>query len=216
MLKNLMGVCFLNPELKHKCDVEVAVPSVNKERCILCGDCARACQFNSIAVTKNKLVFFPQLCHHCGACFISCKENALIQKKRTIGIIEGSNNNSFIQGKLNIGEPISIPIIKELKKYIDNKKTVIIDCSPGASCNVVLSIEDCDFCILVTEPTPFGLHDLKIGVSLLKKLKLPFGIIINKAFENNSIIKDFCEKEKIEVLMEIPYSKETAGKYSRG
>ena len=109
-----------------------------------------------------------------------------------------------------------MPVVKKLRKHLRTDIPVIIDCSPGASCTVLQSLEGCDFCLLVTEPTPFGLHDLKIAVSLVKKLGFPFGVVINKALSNNSLIKDYCEEEGIEVLMEIPYSKEIAKDYSEG
>jgi len=127
-----------------------------------------------------------------------------------------NRDNTFVQGKLNIGEPVAVPVIRKLKEYLRKDIPVILDCSPGASCTVVASLEDSDYCLLVTEPTPFGLHDLKIAVSLVRKLSKPFGIVINKAVDNNSLIKDFCEDEGIEILMEIPYSKEIAISYSGG
>ncbi len=210
------GAIFLTPELKISSQVKVMVPKSDMSKCSACGNCAKACQFNAIALVKGKVLLFPEICHHCGACVIACPDDAIIEVKRTIGVVESNVDGTFLQGKLNVGEPISIPILRELKKRIKNHMTVIIDCSPGASCAVVQSIEGCDYCVLVTEPTPFGLHDLKIAVRLVKKMGVPFGVILNKALDSCRIIQEFCETEGIEMLMEIPFSQDIARGYSRG
>ena len=210
------GYIFLKPEIKRSIPVNVEIPSVDEAICTGCGVCAKACQFHALAVIKNKVILFPEICHHCGACYIACKPGAMTASERTIGVIEMNGDQTFAQGKLNIGEPVAVPVIKKLKEYLRTDIPVILDCSPGASCTVVQSLEGCDFCLLVTEPTPFGLHDLKIAVSLVKKLGFPFGIVINKALENNSIVEDYCKEEGIEILLKIPYSKEIAESYSGG
>lgn len=210
------GYIFLKPEIKQSIPVNVEIPSVDEAICTGCGACAKACQFHALAAIKNKVILFPEICHHCGACYIACKPGAITASERTIGVIEMNDDQTFAQGKLHIGEPVAVPVIKRLKEYLRKDIPVIIDCSPGASCTVVQSLEGCDFCLLVTEPTPFGLHDLKIAVSLVKKLGFPFGIVINKALENNSLLEDYCKKEGIEILLKIPYSKEIAESYSGG
>ncbi|CAA7603298.1 CobQ/CobB/MinD/ParA nucleotide binding domain protein [Acididesulfobacillus acetoxydans] len=210
------GAIFLNPDLSQKFPVQVLVPQVDDNKCNKCGECAKACQFHAIAVVKNKVLVFPEICHHCGACIIACPREAVSETKRTIGFVETSRRGHFLQGKLNIGEPISVPIIQDLKRRMHEGIPVILDCSPGASCTVVQSIEGCDYCILVTEPTPFGLHDLKIAVQVVKKMGIPFGVVINKATSDNTSIQDCCRESQIEVLLEIPFSKEIAEGYSRG
>lgn len=210
------GAVFLRPDLTQSYSVKVGVPEADKTKCNGCGICSDVCQFNAIAVVKGTVLVFPEICHHCGACALACPQGAIREVDREIGVIESNDNATFVQGKLNVGEPISVPIIKELKKYMKNDMTTIIDCSPGASCTVVQSIEGCDYCLLVTEPTPFGLHDLKIAVELLKKMNLSFGAVINKSSKTNRSAHEFCEKNGIEVLMEIPYSKEIARRYSAG
>jgi MinD superfamily P-loop ATPase len=210
------GAIFLKPELKESTQVKVPVPEANMSKCNACGCCAKACQFNAIAVVKGKVLVFPEICHHCGACVIACPNDAIREVERSIGVVEASQDDTFLQGRLNLGEPISIPIIRELKRRIKKDVPVILDCPPGASCTVVQSIEECDYCLLVTEPTPFGLHDLKIAVQLVKNMELPFGVVLNKASENSQIIHEFCEKEGVELLLEIPFSKEIAQGYSRG
>jgi MinD superfamily P-loop ATPase len=210
------GAIFLKPELKETHQVKVTVPEVNLEKCDGCGKCAKTCQFNAIAVVSNKVLLFPEICHHCGACLVACPNRAMYEIERSIGVIEADDSQTFIHGKLNIGEPISIPIIRELKRRIGDDLPVILDCPPGASCSVVQSIEGCDFCILVTEPTPFGIHDLKIAVALVETMGIPYGVIINKATESHSLIHDYCKEKGIEVLLEISFSREIAENYSHG
>lgn len=210
------GAIFLAPRLRKNSKVKVLVPQADMTRCDGCGRCAKACQFNAIAVVKGKVLVFPEICHHCGACVIACPKNAIIEVERTIGVVEANGDDTFVQGKLDVGEPISIPIISELKKRMKKNTPVVLDCSPGASCTVVQSIEGCDYCILVTEPTPFGLHDLGIAVKLVRKMGIPFGIVLNKASDSSRLIHDFCRNEDIELLMEIPFSKEIAEAYSKG
>ncbi len=210
------GSIFLKPDIRESIPVNVPVPQVDASKCNGCGCCGKACQFNAIAVVKGKVLLFPEICHHCGACLIACPQDAIKEIDRTTGVVEIDGSNTFLQGRLNIGEPISIPIIRELKRRLRNDTTVILDCSPGASCTVVQSVEGCDYCILVTEPTPFGLHDLKIAVQLIKKMGIPFGVVVNKASSDNTSVQEYCAENQIEVLMEIPYSQEIAQAYSNG
>lgn len=210
------GAIFLKPELKEKSPVKVLVPEIDMTKCNFCGLCAKACQFNAIAVVKDKVLVFPEICHHCGACKIACPNDAILEVERTIGVVEANEDGTFLQGKLDVGEPISIPIINELKKRIKEDRFVILDCPPGASCAVVNSIEGCDYCVLIAEPTPFGLHDIKIAVQLVKKMGIPFGVVLNKASNDNRSIHHFCQSEGIEILMAIPFSKEIAEGYSKG
>ncbi len=210
------GAIFLKPELQESYRVKVPVPEVDPGKCNGCGDCAKACQFNALAVIKGRVLLFPEICHHCGACSLACPTGAIYEVQREIGIIESDVTGTFLHGRLNIGEPISIPIIRELKKRMGTDQPVLLDCPPGASCAVVQSIGGCDYCILVTEPTPFGLHDLKIAVELVKKMNIPFGIVINKATDEQRIIQDFCNENGIEVLLEISFSRRIAENYSKG
>ncbi len=210
------GALFLNPQIADVVPVNVLVPNVDESACNGCGACGNACRFNAIAVVKGKVLIFPEVCHHCGACVIGCPQNAISEIEREIGVVEADNEHSFLQGRLNIGEPITIPIIHQLKQLTRNDIPVILDCSPGASCTVVQTIDGCDYCILVTEPTPFGLHDLKIAVSLVRKMQIPFGVVINKAMPEDQSIQTYCGQESIDVLMEIPYMREIAESYSNG
>ncbi len=210
------GALFLNPAIEHSIPVSVLVPAVDEEKCSGCGDCARACRFNAIAAVKGKVIIFPEICHHCGACVIACPEKAISECEREIGVVESDGKGHFLQGRLNIGEPVTIPIINKLKRSIREDIPAILDCCPGAACTVVKTIEGCDYCILVTEPTPFGLHDLNIAAALVRKMGMPFGVVVNKAMEGDQSIQQFCSSENIKILMEIPYMREIAEAYSNG
>ncbi len=209
------GFLFLKPEIAETSEVTVLVPSIDATRCTLCGECARICQFHALAVTKSRVLAFPELCHHCGACLLVCPADAMTEVPRRIGVIEADAVRRVIQGRLDIGEPVGVPIIAALKKMADPEMTAIIDCSPGASCAVVRSLESCDFALLVTEPTPFGLHDLKIAAELVRKMKIPAGVVLNKAGSDNSLIEDFCCETDLPILMQLPFSRAIAESYSR-
>jgi MinD superfamily P-loop ATPase len=210
------GFIFLNPELSERFDVEVPIPQVDPKRCTGCGACGAICQFNAIAVVKKNVLVFPELCHHCGACVLVCKFGALREVNRSIGFIEHNRDRSFIHGKLNIAEPAGLPIIERIKSLLEPDRTAILDCSPGASCTVVKSIEGSDFALLVTEPTPFGLHDLMIAAQLVKKMNIPAGVVINKSGSNDEIIADYCREQGMPVLMSIPFSPTIARRYANG
>lgn len=210
------GAIFLKPRITDVSPVEVPVPKVDTSRCDGCGRCAEACQFHAISVVNGKVLLFPELCHHCGACVIACPRDAVSETGREIGVIEADPDDFFIQGRLHIGEPVTIPIIRELKKRIRDDVPVILDCPPGASCAVVASIRDCDYCMLVTEPTPFGLHDLKVAVGLVRRMDIPFGVVVNKAMDGAQSIQEYCRENGITILMEIPFSREIAEGYARG
>jgi MinD superfamily P-loop ATPase len=210
------GAIFLNPQITTTIPVKVLVPEVDPSLCNGCGRCAKACQFHALAAVKGMVLQFHELCHHCGVCKLVCPQGAIREIEREIGIIETDQEQFFLQGKLNIGEPISIPIIRELKRRMRVDAPVILDCPPGAACAVVQAIDGCDYCILVTEPTPFGRHDLEIAVELVKKMGMPFGVVINKAMEGQRMIHEYCEQNGVTVLLEIPFSRAIAESYSRG
>ena len=210
------GALFLKPKFRHMTSVNVLVPVVDESRCDGCGACGEACRFNALAVVKGKVLIFPEVCHHCGACVIACPHKAITEVEREIGVVETDCEGFFLQGRLNIGEQMSIPIIHQLKRSVRNDIPVILDCAPGASCTVVETVDGCDYCILVTEPTPFGLHDLKIAAALVKKMELPFGVVVNKAMQEDQSVQEYCRQEGINVLMEIPYMREIAESYSKG
>ncbi len=212
------GHIFLKPHISDKISIGIPVPQVDESKCSFCGKCAQLCEFNAIAVIKKKILLFPELCHGCGGCSYVCPENAIKDSEREIGVIErgDSGNIDCIHGLLNIGEHLSPPLIRKLRKLTNNNGNVIIDAPPGTSCPVVESVKESDFCLLVTEPTPFGLNDLQLAVGMIKELRIPFGVIINCADIGNNETQRYCESENISILMTIPWNRKIAEAYSRG
>jgi len=209
---------FLKPEIKASQKVSIPVPEIDEAKCDFCGKCAEVCVYNAIAVLKDRVLIFPNLCHGCGGCVLLCPQKAIKEVNREIGILEigNSGNLQFIHGRLNIGEAISPPLIRAVKKQIHPDKMVIIDAPPGTSCPVIESVKGSDFCILVSEPTPFGLNDLILAVEVLRKLNIPFGVIINRADIGDDGLERYCKNEHIPVLMRIPFDKKIAFLYSKG
>lgn len=164
------------------------------------------------------MLVFPELCHGCGACSYLCPEDAISEVGRETGVVEigKADGIEFIHGKLTVGEAMALPVIRQVKKHIDAKKTVIIDASPGTSCPVVETVKGSDFCLLVTEPTPFGLNDLALAAEVVKKLNIPRGVIINRAGEGDGKVEEYCRKEEIPIMLKIPLDTRIAMLYSRG
>jgi len=212
------GHIFLKPQINKRISVGIPVPEVDETKCNFCGKCAQICEFNAIVVIKKKVLFFPELCHGCGGCSYICPENAIKEVEREIGVIEkgSSGNIDFSHGILNVGEPMAPPLIKQVKGLITNNKDVIIDASPGTSCPVVETVKGSNFCLLVTEPTPFGLNDLILAVEMLKKLDIPSGVVINCADIGDDEVNKYCQSENIPILMTIPWDRKIAEAYSRG
>ncbi len=209
---------FLKPDLNATETVNILVPEINEEKCSKCGRCAEICAFNALAVLGERVLVFPELCHGCGGCSYFCLKGAITEVPRGIGLIEEGKayGFDFLQGSLNPGEAMSPPVINALKKKIDPSKCVLVDAPPGTSCPVVETIRESDFCLLVTEPTPFGLHDLELAVEMLKKLHVPAGVLINQADVGNKDVERYCREEGLPVLMQIPWDRELASLYARG
>jgi len=209
---------FLSPWIHRTLPVSLPVPVVDETQCTYCGKCTEICRFNALAVVKNQILIFPELCRGCGGCSLLCLEKAIRETPREIGVIhEGSHNGlSFVQGILNVGEPMPTPVIREEKKLIDRRKTVILDCSPGTSCPVIEGVRGSDFCLLVTEDTPFGLNDLELAVEMVRALGIPLGVFINRADLGDGRVKSYCQKEGVPLLGELPHDRRIAEVYSRG
>ncbi len=217
---------FLRPELSEEEKIVWRnIPEIDHDKCNRCRECIDFCEYNALAVLGEKLYVYPELCGSCGGCKIICPEDAISDKKRQVGKINWGKINArddcdsmeFWQGEMTIGEASAVPLIEELKKEINEERTVIIDAPPGASCSVIESAVNSDFILLVTEPTPFGLHDLKIAVELAEKLDIPYGVIINRSDpEGDEIIEDYCQDKHIKILLKIPFSRKIAVLYSRG
>ena len=209
---------FLPAERKAVLPVCLSVPEVDEEKCTYCGKCAEVCHFNALAVVKNQVLIFPQLCHGCGGCSLLCPERAIREKPREIGSVrEGEGQGlSLIEGILNPGEPMPTPVIRKEKERIDRTRTVIIDCSPGTSCPVIEGVRGSDVCLLVTEDTPFGLNDLKLAVEMVRALGIPLGVFINRAGLGDGGVKAYCREEGLPLLGELPHDRRIAEVYSRG
>lgn len=210
------GFLFLKPDLTRHEAVTVPVPEVEHSLCTMCGACVRACQFNALAAVGGRIMVFPDLCHHCGACLIACKPGAISEIDQVIGQIDSSEDGHFRQGLLETGKPVGLPIIDRLVQSVDPDHLNLLDAPPGSSCPVVHVLKAADYALLVTEPTPFGLHDLKMVVALIRQMAIPAGVVINKSDGRDTIIESFCQQEKLPVLARIPFSRDIAAHYSRG
>jgi MinD superfamily P-loop ATPase len=209
---------LLQPKIDETKPVYTKVPVISEELCDYCGKCSMFCAYNALFVAPKTVMVFPELCHSCGGCSLVCPKNAITEKERQIGVIKKGEAKGveIVYGELNVGEAMSVPLIRAVKNQMKNNKNVIIDAPPGTACSLVASVHKSDYCILVTEPTPFGLHDLKITVQVLKELRVPMGVVINRAGLGDRKVYEYCKKENIPLLMEIPFSKKIAELYSRG
>jgi MinD superfamily P-loop ATPase len=209
---------FLKPEMEVREKVEILVPEIDEKLCDFCGECARFCQYNALAVTEGVVMKFTQLCHSCGGCMLICPKNAITESTRAIGeVLHGKKQDiDFSYGLLNIGEAMATPIIKKLKDSIKRDKDVLIDAPPGTSCAVIETVKGSDYCILVTEPTPFGLNDLKIAVEMLESMDIPYGVVINRDGIGDTKVVKYCEQKKIPIHLKIPHDTRIAELYSMG
>ena len=212
------GAIFLKPRIVHTQWVNVKIPQRIEDKCKGCRKCVDFCQFHALAFVKNSVMIFPELCHSCGGCVKVCPTGALRETDRCIGTVEKgkAGNTSFAHGILSQGEPSGVPIIKHLLADVQDEGPVIIDCPPGSACTAMESMEGCDFCLLVAEPTLFGVHNLKMVYGLTKVFSIPCGVVINKAVPGNEVARRFCKQYDIPVLMEVPYEKRIAKLSSEG
>jgi MinD superfamily P-loop ATPase len=214
------GSIFLKPELNGVEKVFVEVPQINKGKCTACGACARFCQFNALVSFNTPPLVFPDLCHSCGGCEMVCPAGAISWRKVSVGEVSfGTCDNgriSVVQGKLDVGGSLAPPVIRQVKSSLPVSGLTVVDSPPGTSCPVIESLGEADYILLVTEPTPFGLHDLKLAVATVRELGMPFSVIINRFDEGDSGVEDYCLEEKIHVMVKIPYRRSMAEAYSRG
>ncbi len=212
------GHLFLNPAIDVRRPVGKLIPKVNEHRCSFCGQCNQICRFNAIVCMNRKVLVFPDLCHACGGCELVCPARAITEVSHEVGQLETGAAGSihFIQGCLNIGEISSVPVIKAVKEQIPKVDMIFVDSPPGTSCPVVESVRQCDYVILVTEPTPFGLNDLILAVDMVRALELPFGVVINRADAGDQEVMRYCQENSIPILALIPHDRKIAEAYSRG
>ncbi len=209
---------FIQPSIEGVRTITTPVPEVDKEKCTLCGKCADICQFKAIVVIADTVLTFPEMCHSCGGCVEVCPEKAITETERELGVIENGHRDAleFVHGKLRIGEAMAPPLIKKVREYTRENMLTIIDAPPGTSCPVIASMKNADFILLVTEPTPFGLNDLKLAVGAVRILGIPCGLVINRSDTGDDQVRQYVEEEKLPVLMEIPFDRRIAEAYSRG
>jgi MinD superfamily P-loop ATPase len=212
---------FLHPAFEEKQHVAILMPQVDENRCTYCGKCAEVCQYHAVVVVGKKTLVFPQLCHGCGSCTLVCPERAISEVPDVLGVLErgpAQSDISFARGLLNIGEPMAVPIIRQLKKWIVSSRgqVQILDAPPGTSCPVVESMRGADFILLVTEPTPFGLHDLRLAVQVAQELKIPMGMVVNRDGIGDDRVDAFCQSEGLPVLLRVPFERKIAEGVARG
>lgn len=209
---------FLKAPIDELKTVTLLVPEADEESCTGCGACERICEFSAIVLINGRPLVLPDMCHSCGGCLYVCPAGAIREIEKEIGVIESGRaaGIDYAGGRLNIGEPAAPPLIKEVKKMHRGAGLRILDCPPGTSCPVIESVKGCDFLLLVTEPTPFGLNDLGLAVGMARALSLPFGVAINRAGDTDSLIQAYCATEGIDIIARIPNDRGIAEACSRG
>jgi len=209
---------FLEPDFDLVRPVILPVPEVDPVLCAHCGKCGAFCEFNAIACLPDRTTIFPDLCHSCSGCWLVCPQDAITPVPKTIGEVASglAGGLTFTMGRLEIGETLVPPLIKAVMDQADEDSWVILDAPPGTTCPVVETLQDADYVVLVTEPTPFGLHDLVLALELTRKLGLPSGVVINRAETHEGLVEEYCAAEGVEILARIPFSRRVAESCAEG
>ena len=211
---------FLHPELQERVSATVPVPRIDAGRCTLCGDCVEVCRFNAMALLGDEVRLFPELCHGCGSCRLICSPGAIEEEVREIGTLESgwAHGIRFAQGTVNVGEPLAVPVIRQLKEWVSPGPghLTILDSPPGTSCPMVETVTESDFVLLVTEPTPAGLHDLELAEEVLREMKIPAGVIVNRDGTGYEKLEESCATRGLPVLLRIPFDRGIAEGLARG
>jgi MinD superfamily P-loop ATPase len=212
------GAIFLKPSFQSKEPVLVEVPQVNLDKCIGCGKCGQLCQYGAIVSLGKQVLTFEALCHSCGGCIQICPTEAITAKQLEVGVVEQGMAGAVdcVQGLLQIGSVRTPTVIRQTRKRSRADAIRILDAPPGTSCPVIAAARDVDFMLLATEPTPFGLHDLKLAVGMVRQLGLPFGVAINRSDIGDDRVVQYCREENIDILLQIPDDRKIAESYSRG
>jgi MinD superfamily P-loop ATPase len=206
------------PVLETSEIVTLPVPVVDRDKCSLCGRCGEVCRFSAIVVIGKEVLTFPEMCHGCGGCTLLCPEKAITEGPRELGVIETGRAGpvEFVHGRLRVGEAMSPPLIRAVKSKINPEKVSVVDAPPGASCPVINTVKGSDFILLVTEPTPFGLHDLRIAVDAVSGMGIPLGVVLNRSDLGDHEVPKYCAAKGIPLLAEIPHDRDIAEGYARG
>jgi MinD superfamily P-loop ATPase len=209
---------FLKPKITATEPVYKQIPQIDTTKCTYCGTCSEMCAYNALAVLPKEVLIFSELCHGCGGCMRLCPEGAIMEVGQEVGTVEHGTAGMIecISGRLHVGEAMAGPVIRAVKEHAENHPLVIIDAPPGTSCSVVSTLLGSDYCLLVTEPTPFGLHDLRLAVDVVRELTIPHGVVINRADCGDKAVEVYCREENIPILMQVPASRTIAEAYSRG
>lgn len=210
---------LLHPRVQHNQPVEVLIPKVKESLCTHCGVCAEFCESSAIAVIRDVTITFPELCSACGGCALVCPEGAIEEIPKQVGAVAKGTADpdvEFYQGRLRVGEQKATPTIRATKAFLSDEKLTIIDAPPGTACPMQEAVEDSDFCLLVTEPTPFGLNDLKLSVDTVRRLGVPFGVIINRDGIGDAGVEDYCRRDQVDIMLRIPQDRAIGEAYSRG
>ena len=209
---------FFDAHINSSEVVSVPVPDIDLDKCTACGKCVEICRYNALGVFGKNVLAFHELCHGCGGCVLVCPEDAITEIPREVGVMEKGSLGSipWVGGHLRVGEAMATPLIRAIKKEINESCISIIDAPPGTSCPVVESVKGCDYVLLVTEPTPFGLNDLELAVNMVRELDLLFGVVINRSDMGDNRTVEYCRSENIQVFLTIPDSRRIAEGYSRG
>ena len=210
---------LLQPQMERNKVVNTPIPLVDLDKCTFCGECARICRFSAIVVVAKKVLLFPELCHSCGGCLAICPSGAISEQDRELGQLNwglASGEIRLLNGKLRVGETMVPPLIKQVRKEAAPEAIIIIDAPPGTSCPVIAAMRGVDYVVLVTEPTPFGLHDLKLAIAAVKLLQIPCGLVINRADIGTDEVYTYAQQEGLPVLLTIPFERRIAELYSRG
>jgi MinD superfamily P-loop ATPase len=212
------GHLFLKPMIQYRHMVGIPVPVVDQDKCTACGACGEICQYSAIVCINKNVLTFDKMCHGCGGCSLVCPVGAITEQSRNIGVVEtgSSGRIAFCHGKLNVGEALSPPLVRAVRAAAQDDGLAIIDASPGTSCPVIAAIKGVDFVLLVTEPTPFGVNDLEIAVNMVKELRIPHAVVVNRHVPHYTLAHDFCRAKNVRILAEIPDDRRVAEAYSRG